>query len=56
MLKSTQLDMKSVRASLQAENALLQKRGFALPYLENGEVKFEKVRLQVEQSKAKETA
>ncbi len=40
MLKTTKLDMDSVRASLKRENKVLLNRGFALPYLSNGEIKF----------------
>ena len=34
------LDMAKIKASLRSENDELLKKGFSLPYLENGKVKF----------------
>jgi hypothetical protein len=34
------LDMVKIRSSLKSENEELLNKGFALPYLENGKVKF----------------
>lgn len=34
------LDMAKIKASLRSENDKLLEKGFSLPYLENGKVKF----------------
>jgi hypothetical protein len=34
------LDMAKIKASLRSENDELLRKGFSLPYLENGKVKF----------------
>jgi hypothetical protein len=39
---STKLDMEAVRREVQAYLAELERRGFKLPYLEDGKIKYTK--------------
>lgn len=50
------LDMAKIRASMRNENDELLKKGFSLPYLENGKVKFLKPEPKVTPKQLREPA
>jgi hypothetical protein len=56
MLKSTELNMDAIRASLKLENEELLKRGFELPYLEDGKISSDKLKPSAQSTKFKEPA